>query len=132
MKERNEVIGQRVGSVPECLFVNQKLSDSITKTGKTLMMGLIETSGFIPPIDFSKYPRYNDLSEKLQIALTADGKNPLDNIYAWLSGEQMYTIILPLVINKTADEKIIKDWTTSEYTINLLKKELGLNDGEIN
>lgn len=130
-EQKNDDIVELV--IPSYPYLGPDVSESITKLGKNMLEHLIENSGLIPSIDFSMYPKYNKLSEKLQIALTADGKNPLDNVYAWMSGEQMYKVILPLVVNKIPNEKINKDWSTTNYTINLLKEEIkGFNYGENN
>lgn len=74
--------------------------------------------------DFTKYPKFSDLPELLRIAFEADGKNPLDNQYAWLSGRQMYNAILPMVIDEVEDDVIILKWTTTKYTLNKLKAYL--------
>lgn len=74
--------------------------------------------------DFSKYPKFDELPIMVQTALVADGKNPLDNMYAWMGGDQMYNAILPMVIDEVEDDVIILKWTTTKYTLNKLKAYL--------
>ena len=74
--------------------------------------------------DFSKYPKFDELPIMVQTALVADGKNPLDNMYAWMGGDQMYKVILPMIVDEVEDKIIILKWSTTQYTLDRLKAYL--------
>lgn len=112
-------------TVGECIIIPQE--NSFYKRGLDQLTKLSSVSGVdrYKDFDFTKYPKFSELPELLRIAFEADGKNPLDNLYAWMSGEQMYKVILPMVIDENIeDEIIILRWTTTPYTLEKLREHL--------
>lgn len=111
-------------TIGECILIPQE--NSFYKRGLDQLIKLKSVSDInrYKDFDFSKYPKFSELPEPLKMAFEADGKNPLDNLYAWMSGEQMYKVILPMVIENIEDEIIILRWTTTVFTLKGLRDHL--------